>query len=97
MQRERCPNASMQFGAGYMSCPGRHSAQMQLSKLLSTLFLDYEIELATPDQDWRISSSIIVRPYGWAVKAKRRQPIRNDRASPYPLFLPGSGGYKPDG
>lgn len=69
-------NASMQFGAGYMSCPGRHVAHMQLSKLLSTLFLDYDIELERPDQEWPISGSIIARPYGWSVKAKQRQLLR---------------------
>ncbi|KAH8594380.1 cytochrome P450 [Bisporella sp. PMI_857] len=61
------------FGAGYMACPGRNLAHISLCKLLSTLFLEYEIELATPEQDWRVSSSLLARPHGWSVKMRKRQ------------------------
>ena len=61
-----------------MTCPGRHVAHIQLSKLLSTLFLDYDIELVAPERDWSISRlSIIARPFGWYVKIKRRQNIKS--------------------
>lgn len=50
---------------------------MQLSKLLSTLFLTYDFELADPEREWQTSRGFLVRPYGWSVKAKKRQPLRD--------------------
>lgn len=56
-----------------MQCPGKQLAHVQLSKLLSTLVLDYHLELADANKEWRIAkASFVARPYGWAVKAKRR-------------------------
>ena len=65
-----------QFGAGYMRCPGKQLAHMQLSKLLPTLFLDYDISLSHSHERWQIArASLIARPFGWSVKMKRRRMI----------------------
>lgn len=56
-----------------MRCPGRSLALIEMSKLLPTLFLDYDIELATPEEEWKIARAFVARPFGWSVVMKRRQ------------------------
>lgn len=55
-----------------MTCPGKQLAHVEISKLLITMFLDYEMELDTPEKKWSLSSTVVLRPYGWQVRMKKR-------------------------
>ncbi|KAK6074257.1 cytochrome p450 oxidoreductase [Seiridium cupressi] len=55
------------FGAGYMSCPGQHYAKMELSKILSTIVRDYDLELVNAQKKWKWNAFFIMVPYDWPV------------------------------
>ncbi|KAL4762796.1 cytochrome P450 [Aspergillus foveolatus] len=43
----------MPFGHGYNSCPGRHLATIELSKVIATLVRDYDTRQQNPGQSWK--------------------------------------------
>ena len=62
-----------------MMCPGRHLAQVTMSKFLTTFFLDYDVELETPEKEWKLLSAIIVKPHSWRAIVKRRLPVQEEK------------------
>jgi cytochrome P450 len=63
------------FGAGYAQCPGRHLAQMELSKTTAMLIRDYDIKQVTKGQDWKFETHFTAVPYGWPCYVTRRQKL----------------------
>ncbi|KAF9893433.1 hypothetical protein FE257_010745 [Aspergillus nanangensis] len=61
------------WGTGYNQCPGRNLAQFELSKVLTTLLRDYEIEQVNPKNEWKFETRFLAVPYGWPCKIRRRQ------------------------
>lgn len=41
------------FGSGARLCIGKNISWMEMSKLIPSLFLNFNIELAQPDEEWR--------------------------------------------
>ncbi|BCS26042.1 cytochrome P450 [Aspergillus puulaauensis] len=63
------------WGAGYNQCPGRNLAQFELSKVLTTIVRDYDIEKINPKKDWQYESRFLAVPYGWPCRIRRRQRV----------------------
>ncbi|KAL5001073.1 cytochrome P450 [Aspergillus recurvatus] len=63
----------MPFGHGYNSCPGRHLAMIELSKVTATLVRDYYIRQQDPRQTWRYMAYFTAVPYGWPCYISRRE------------------------
>ncbi|KAL5385689.1 hypothetical protein PMIN06_008813 [Paraphaeosphaeria minitans] len=61
------------FGAGSRACLGRNMAAQQMSKVIPTLFLNYDMELADPEKGWRIECLLFVAQYDMDVAIERRQ------------------------
>jgi cytochrome P450 len=61
------------FGAGYAQCPGRHLAQMELSKTTAMLIRDYDIKQVNKGQDWKFETHFTAVPYGWPCYVTRRR------------------------
>jgi cytochrome P450 len=66
-------DCAVQFGSGYMTCPGRHLGKMEMSKLLTTMFLEWDIELEKPTEPWKIRGTILVKGQDWRVKIRPRK------------------------
>lgn len=64
---------SVQFGAGYESCPGHNIAKMELSKLTATIIRDYDIRQVTPGQEWSYKATFVAAPHSWPVYVEKRQ------------------------
>ncbi|KUJ11216.1 cytochrome P450 [Mollisia scopiformis] len=61
------------FGAGYGQCPGRHLAQMELSKTTAMLVRDYEIRQVHKGECWKFETHFTAVPYGWPCYVTRRR------------------------
>ncbi|KAI1751875.1 cytochrome P450 [Xylaria castorea] len=49
------------FGAGARNCIGKNLAMMQLTKIIVELYRNFEITLAQPDKEWKISGGWLTR------------------------------------
>lgn len=55
-----------------MTCPGRHLGHIEMSKMMATLFLDYDLALANPEKEWKLAETVILKPYDWKAKVTVR-------------------------
>ncbi|KAK3356708.1 cytochrome P450 [Lasiosphaeria hispida] len=65
-------DADLSFGAGSRTCIGKHLGLMQAYKVVATLALCYDIELAHPEREWTIINSWFPRQKGLDVRMVRR-------------------------
>ncbi|KAL4733347.1 cytochrome P450 [Aspergillus similis] len=72
-QAKRIEKYFMPFGHGYNSCPGRHLATIELSKVIATLVRDYDIRQQSPGQSWRYMAYFTAVPYGWPCYISKRE------------------------
>ncbi|KAI0865193.1 cytochrome P450 oxidoreductase [Xylaria cubensis] len=49
------------FGAGARHCIGRNLAMMQLTKIIVELYRNYDIMLAQPEKEWKVSGGWLTR------------------------------------
>lgn len=68
----RLKGADLSFGAGSRICIGKHLALVEVYKVIATLVTRYKIELAHPDQDWKVINSWFMRQEGLEVRLSRR-------------------------
>ncbi|KAK5121408.1 hypothetical protein LTR85_005240 [Meristemomyces frigidus] len=61
------------FGSGARMCLGRNISWMEMSKLIPTLFMHYNIELSEPEKEWTTSCWWFVMQHGVNVRLTRRQ------------------------
>lgn len=62
------------FGSGARMCLGRNISWMEMSKLIPTLFLRFELELAEPEKEWETKCWWFVMQQGLKVRlVERRQ------------------------
>ncbi|KAI1337030.1 putative PDA-like cytochrome P450 monooxygenase [Xylariaceae sp. FL0016] len=66
-------NADLTFGAGSRVCIGKNIALMEVYKVIATLVVRYDIELAEPDAEWEIQNSFFVRQKGIYVHLSPRK------------------------
>ena len=52
------------FGVRNRQCPGRHLAQMELSKMTAMLIRDYNIKQVEEGKSWKFESHFTAVPYG---------------------------------
>ena len=64
------------FGAGYMMCPGRHMAHMELSKTMALLVKEFDVRLVDEGCEWKFTCHFVVVPFGWPCVVKRREKRR---------------------
>ncbi|WPH04488.1 Hypothetical protein R9X50_00737900 [Acrodontium crateriforme] len=60
------------FGAGARMCLGRNISWMEMSKLIPTLFMHYDVELSDRDKEWTLSCWWFVMQQGVNVRLRRR-------------------------
>lgn len=60
------------FGSGARMCLGRNISWMEMSKLIPTLFMHYELELAEPEKEWTMKCWWVVMQEGIHLKLRRR-------------------------
>ncbi|KAL9113808.1 MAG: hypothetical protein Q9187_007568, partial [Circinaria calcarea] len=63
-RRSRMREADLTFGAGNRVCLGKNIALLQLYKVVATLFIHYDMELADPVKEWHVQNSWFVRQTG---------------------------------
>ncbi|RYC77375.1 hypothetical protein BFJ63_vAg19751 [Fusarium oxysporum f. sp. narcissi] len=61
------------FSAGYMTCPGRHFAWMQICKMAATLLRNYNIRQVNPKNQWRYQANFTALTYSWPVWVEKRE------------------------
>ncbi|EWY80070.1 hypothetical protein FOYG_16863 [Fusarium oxysporum NRRL 32931] len=61
------------FSAGYMTCPGRHFAWMQISKMAVTLLRNYDISQVDPKNQWQYQANFTALTYSWPVWVQKRE------------------------
>ncbi|CAM1502523.1 Fc.00g045070.m01.CDS01 [Cosmosporella sp. VM-42] len=64
--------ADLSFGGGSRVCIGKNMGLFQTYKVLTSLVTLYEIELADPKKEWKVTNSWFPRQEGLEVKMKRR-------------------------
>ncbi|KAI9039403.1 cytochrome P450 [Aspergillus affinis] len=64
--------ADLTFGGGSRVCIGKHLGLLEVYKVLATLVSRYNIELASPKEDWSTHNSFFFRQTGIEVKLSRR-------------------------
>ncbi|KAF7846490.1 hypothetical protein BT93_L4246 [Corymbia citriodora subsp. variegata] len=65
--------ASMfQFGAGPRTCIGKNISLLEIYKLIPTFLLNFHVELARPNEDWRTHNAWFVRPLNFEAKFSKR-------------------------
>ena len=69
----RMHDADLTFGAGRRICSGRFVAQIEVYKVLATLFSLYDLRLVDPGKEWRVKNSWFVRQEGIEVFVERRR------------------------
>lgn len=66
-------SVSLCFGGGRRVCIGKHLGLFQVYKVLATLVARYEIELADPTKEWKVTNNWFVRTEGGLnVRIKKR-------------------------
>lgn len=60
------------FGAGMHTCSGRHISMMEILKLVPSLLLRYDFELATPDEPMKFRVSMLAPQTNIFMKIRRR-------------------------
>ncbi|KAK1759126.1 cytochrome P450 [Echria macrotheca] len=72
-QRLRAMNdTDLSFGAGSRICIGKNMGLMQVYKVVATLALRYDIDLAHPEREWTVINSWFPRQKGLEVRMARR-------------------------
>jgi cytochrome P450 len=66
-------DADLVFGGGRRVCSGKFVAQVEMVKVLATLFSRYELELLHPTKEMKVKNSWFVRQGGIDVRIKTRQ------------------------
>lgn len=62
------------FGAGRFGCIGRNISLLEMYKVIPSLLLAFDFELAHPDKEWRFESGSFANVSGVDVKIRRRMP-----------------------
>ncbi|KAK3681767.1 cytochrome P450 [Podospora appendiculata] len=65
-------SAAMSFGGGSRICLGKHMGLMQVYKVIATLAVRYEVQLAHPEREWRVVNHFFPMQEGLEVKIARR-------------------------
>ncbi|EXL39377.1 hypothetical protein FOCG_18016 [Fusarium oxysporum f. sp. radicis-lycopersici 26381] len=60
------------FSAGYMTCPGRHFASVQIFKMAATLLRDYDIMQVDPENQWQYQANFTALTHSWPVWIHKR-------------------------
>ncbi|OQO03181.1 hypothetical protein B0A48_11436 [Cryoendolithus antarcticus] len=70
-----------QFGAGARTCIGKNISLLEIYKLVPTFLRNFEVELETPQTEWKTFNAWFVRQLEFNTKFKRRaipQDLRRD-------------------
>ncbi|KAK1756492.1 cytochrome P450 [Echria macrotheca] len=65
-------NADLSFGGGSRICIGKHMGLIQVYKVVATLAVLYDIELADPKKEWKVIASWFPRQEGLEAKIRKR-------------------------
>lgn len=63
------------FSAGYMSCPGRHIAMVQMSKVAALILRNFQISLADPNSPLDYQANFTALLHSWPVYMEERASI----------------------
>lgn len=65
----------LSFGSGSRTCLGKNISLLEMSKLIPTLFLRYNVELAEPEKEWKEVFQFFVSQEGFNVTMSPRTPV----------------------
>jgi cytochrome P450 len=54
-------------------CMGRHIAMLEITKVIVAVFRDFRLELASPHEEWQISTYNVPKPKSISVRIYRRE------------------------
>ena len=70
---EKLPaNCWRPFGTGIRSCIGRYLAEQEIIMALTTVLQRFVVEMAEPDYQLQLKSTLTVKPDGFDIKVRRR-------------------------
>ena len=64
-----------QFSAGYMSCPGRHIAMVQMSKVAALILRKFQVSLADRNSALQYQANFTALLHSWPVYMEERTSI----------------------
>ncbi|KAG9250652.1 cytochrome P450 [Emericellopsis atlantica] len=71
------------FSAGYMTCPGRHFAMMQIVKVTASLIRDFDFDRVDPKKAWKWQANFTALTHSWPVWVRHYSgDSETSRASP---------------
>lgn len=77
---KKMEHSLLTFGAGKRGCLGRNIATLELHKIVPALLMRYQFELASPEQEWRIKNSWLLKQEGVEVRLSYREGGKVDLA-----------------
>ncbi|KAN0110853.1 pisatin demethylase [Hyaloscypha variabilis] len=72
-ERKRMENSLFTFGYGSRVCIGKTVSFLEIYKVVPTLLLKFDLQLADPKKEWKISTGFFVTQSGFEVLLRRRQ------------------------
>ncbi|KAJ9229416.1 hypothetical protein DTO169E5_8872 [Paecilomyces variotii] len=72
-RRKRMNRSDLAFGAGSRVCIGKNLALLEIYKTVATFVLAFHMQLADPQQEWKIQNSWFVRQEGINVRLSPRK------------------------
>ena len=79
LKESKCPMHSVEafisFGGGPRFCPGKNLAILQMKLVLSMLFKNFDIEMATPHEDIKEIMAFVMKSSDFKVRLKNRSEV----------------------
>jgi len=72
-QRKEMEGTMFQFGAGARTCIGKNISLLEIYKLVPSFLRKFEIQLANPDQEWKLHNAWFVKQHNFNTTFRPRQ------------------------
>ncbi|KIX09656.1 uncharacterized protein Z518_00737 [Rhinocladiella mackenziei CBS 650.93] len=72
-QRREMENFLFTFGAGSRTCIGKNISYLEMYKLVPAVLMRFEVELAAPDEEWKLHNAWFVKQSNFRVRFRTRR------------------------